>query len=139
MASVALMDLLGPMAKTLPPGRVNLAEVANELVDNLWATDPDTYGGRYGQRPHKLTIVASALALAVSKSTGEDYTRYFYAHAFTSVVSVYIEMKELYPLSDLDHLLMEDVMDVYRQFDHELQDLKQAPLSHEFKDNIFGK
>lgn len=50
----------------LPSGTlVDPAKFATVLVENVWKTAPEVFSGKFGRRPHKLTLAISAAANAL--------------------------------------------------------------------------
>ena len=86
---------------------------ANKLVHCVWMENPKLYSGGFGQRPHRLTIAAVALARGIQIIPEGDKVLATYAFALGEVISAYDANGSLYRLSEMDHTLMANAIKVY--------------------------
>jgi len=82
-------------------------EVSRRLVVAAWAKDPSLFDGRYGQRPHRASVAASAFAGALDRFQLESPI------GETCFLCLGLLLAEIerngpkYPLADLDKMLLE--------------------------------
>jgi hypothetical protein len=107
-AAVAVQILLEHQAEA-STFSLNPASLANKLVAAVWDQKPDIYDGRFGQRPHKLSVAATALMNGIDQFRGDDPNRQALILAITNLITE-IEMNYgLYPFNSLDHVLLKSV------------------------------
>ena len=88
------------------------ATAANTLVKKAWAVNPEILDGRYGQRPHKASLAATALAMAVD---GLSRDSKFHGSLITALAQILLDLEEkgfLLPLSQLDQKLLATAQDI---------------------------
>jgi TPR repeat protein len=106
--------------------------LANKLVEFVWDSEPDIFNGKFGQRPHKMTVAAYALAIGVE--IGVDLFAIDKQNQKAIVVALSTILFEiqtngtLYPLNSLDHQLLKTSMAIFLEFS---QELDKSPLGKE--------
>lgn len=110
------------------------AKFANKLVGIAWDSKPDVFNGKFGQRPHKMTVAASALANGIELFDDDDLNRNALVLSLGNIVSELATNGRLYPFNSLDHQLLEVSMSIYVEI---IQEISELPLAGEF-DEIFS-
>ncbi|HET6913708.1 MAG TPA: hypothetical protein VFH71_10275 [Rhodanobacteraceae bacterium] len=107
-AAVVVQNLLEHQAKC---GLFDLspAAYATELVGKVWQGKPDVFGGKFGQRPHKISTAAVALGFGYSRMREDDLNRNAVLLALGMLLAEVERNGNLYPLNSLDHQLLENV------------------------------
>lgn len=122
VAAVVIQNLLEHKVKAnifdLDP-----SSIANKLVTEVWDQKPDVYSGKFGQRPHKLTVAASALANGIHLFEEDDGNRYALILSLGSILSEVEVNGRLYPFNSLDRLLLEEAQAKYYEAASELASL----------------
>lgn len=110
------------------------AGLANKLVTQVWESKPDVFEGKFGQRPHKITVAASALANGILLLEDDDENKLVLVLSLGNIISELEVNGRLYPLNSLDHQLLEiaklTLVDV-------LQVISESPLARVY-DNLMG-
>lgn len=110
------------------------ANTATQFVEHAWTQDPDIFNGKFGQRPHKITVAAFALANIIARFNGNEYTNRN-AALVLSLGNILSELEvngRLYPLNSLDHHLIENSVSIYSQASQELSNLPYAEELYKF-------
>lgn len=123
-ASVVIWNLLEHQANV---GLFNQdpAKLANKLVQNAFESKPDIFGGRFGQRPHKLAVAAFALANGIELFHDGDLNRHAIILSLGYILSELEINGRLYPFNSLDHVLLESSMSI---FTDTAQELSESPI-----------
>jgi len=126
-AAVVVQNLLEHQANV---GLFDLdpAKLANKLVENVWDSKSDVFGGKFGQRPHKITVAASALANGIELFDDEDLNRNALVLSLGNILSELETNGRLYPLNSLDHQLLEVSMSIFAKI---AQEFSESPLAGE--------
>lgn len=113
------------------------AAIANNLVSNIWDEIPQLLDGQSGSRPHKFTVAATAFAHAIRMNDAALPTSasHIYALCIGKILSELEERRENYPLSGLDHTLLERSSEIFVKFS-EAQ--SSTPLAQEMSALIDG-
>jgi len=111
-AAVVVQNLLEHQAKA---GLFELepASLANKLVATVWDQKPDVFDGKFGQRPHKITVAASALANGIHLFGDDDPNGYALILSLGNILSELEVNGRLYPLNSLDLKLLEDAASTF--------------------------
>lgn len=131
-AAVIVQNLLEIQVKN---GLSNLdpAETANKLVGVVWDSKPDIFSGKFGQRPHKISLAAAALVQGAYV-----YPAGHPNHA-TVVLALGMILREvsingsLYPLNSLDGTLLDAACAAWALLAERISD---DPLNAEFLDRL---
>jgi hypothetical protein len=96
------------------------ASTANLIVSKAWDLVPQLFDGRFGQRPHKLSVAAVSLAMMVEKLP--DTSRY---HAplmvcLGTLLEGVAANEILLPLTPLDQRLLQKAGEVFSEKGEEL-------------------
>jgi len=126
-AAVVVQNLLQHQANV---GLLDLdpATLANKLVENVWDSKPDVFDGEFGQRPHKLTVAASALANGIELFDDGDLNRNAIVLSLGNILSELETNGRLYPLNSLDHQLLEVSTSIFVDI---AQKFSESPLAGE--------
>jgi len=98
------------------------AKLANKLVENVWESKPDIFGGKFGQRPHKLAVAAFALANGIELFHDGDLNRRAIILSLGYILSELETNGRLYPFNSLDHVLLESSMSIFTNIADELME-----------------
>lgn len=60
-AAVVIENILSDVVE-IPLEQITFSAMANNLIRRVWESNPDLFDGKLGQRPHKLTVAACAMA-----------------------------------------------------------------------------
>jgi hypothetical protein len=91
------------------------AKVANKLVLAVWSQKPDMFDGKFGQRPHKISVAAAALANGIFNLDEDNPNRTGLVLALGNLLSEVEVNGRLYPLSSIDHQLLEMAMSTFSE------------------------
>ena len=80
-------------------------ELANRLVSLVWDAKPDMFGGKFGQRPHKLSVAAAALANGFNQFN-DDLNQGALLIALGNLLTKLEINGHLYSLNVIDHTLI---------------------------------
>lgn len=130
-AAVIVQNLLDEVAKVgLFSG--DASKTANILVGAVWDSMPEIFGGAYGQRPHKITVAASALANAiVIDDAGKPGSMSFILAISLGKIMNEVGLRgDLYPFNSLDARLLDSAAQVFTEFSSKLSD---SPLMKELQ------
>ena len=109
-AAVVVQNVLEISVRTGLGGSIEAcAKLANRLVAIVWDERPDLYSGKFGQRPHKISVAAAALAEGVKANPLPALS-----FALGNVLSEVETNGRLYPLNSVDHVLIEEAVAVFR-------------------------
>lgn len=104
------------------------AIVANKLVEAAWETRPDVFSGKYGERPHKLSLAAYSLANAIDKLDRDSRTRATLQIPFGQLMREIVRNAKSYPFNEVDHILLSGAAQLFDQLTAEMH---EDPLSKE--------
>lgn len=88
---------------------------ANELVSLAWELKPDIFGGRFGQRPHKITSASYALALGLDLYKYRTMNKVAILNSLGNIIREIGANGSLYPLNSLDIQLIEILSQRYKE------------------------
>ena len=113
-AAVVVQNLLEHQAKV---GFLDLdpAKLANKLVEVVWDSKPDVFDGKFGQRPHKITVAASALANGIELFEDGDLNRDALVLSLGNILSELETNGRLYPFNSLDHQLLDASISIFAE------------------------
>lgn len=98
------------------------ARSATLLVEAAWQTRPDVFDGKFGQRPHKLSVAAIAFANAVQRSRPDNPNRDAFGLCLGMLLSEAESNGSFYPLTSMDHHLLSDAAAVFSALALEMED-----------------
>ena len=118
-AAVVVQNLLEHQASV---GLFDLepARFANQLVQRAWDAKPDVFSGNFGQRPHKISAAAFALALGYKSMSEADLNRSALIISLGIILSDLQKNARLYPFNGVDEVLFEQSFAVYQEAAEEL-------------------
>jgi hypothetical protein len=99
-ASIVVQNLLEIQAKELNFS-ADPAMTARLLVENVWNQSPHLFDGRFGQRPHKISVAAIAFSNEIEVQ-GIDDPRHPLVASLLKVLDNVADKGYLYPLNSLD-------------------------------------
>ncbi|HGM4734135.1 TPA: hypothetical protein ACKPYB_000652 [Stenotrophomonas maltophilia] len=96
------------------------ARIANALIQSAWDERPDVFGGKFGQRPHKIAVTAIALSKALSLSSESDPNRFALLACLGAALSEAHTNAGFYPFNNLDMTLIEAAGEVFIEKGNEM-------------------
>mgnify|MGYP005988624429 CR=1 FL=1 len=105
----------------------NISKTSQELINQVFESMPDVYEGKFGVRPHKVTIAISALAEGLNKINVENklFTPYLLSLA-TALNEVEIN-SGFYSFTNIDYTLIDTSVKIFEkkanEFEHENKDI----------------
>jgi hypothetical protein len=106
-AAVVVQKLLEHQANKVGWFDLDPAQFANMLVRAAWEEEPDIFSGKFGQRPHKVSTAAIALARAVKAMPKTDSNRSAVLISLGNLLSKIERNGQFYPLNSTDEYLLE--------------------------------
>jgi len=91
------------------------AKLANGLVTLVWDQKSDLLGGKFGQRPHKISIAAAALANGIEQIGPTSPIRNALIISVGNLLSEIETNGAFYPLNGIDQALIESASSVFLQ------------------------
>lgn len=131
-AAVVVQNLLEMQAKT-GVFELDPASTATKLVDAVWTESPQIFDGRFGQRPHKLTVAAAAFAHAIDQMHESNLLANSFVLALGNILNELSVNGRLYPLNSIDEQLLEAASGVFISTSERLN---ASPLGQEVADLI---
>ena len=84
------------------------------FVHNAWNLKPDVFNGKFGQRPHNVSVATYALAVAAEDLTRkQDQDYYSVTMALGNALAELETNGGYYPLKSIDHEIIKDSMLIY--------------------------
>ena len=117
-AAVVVQNLLEHQAKA-ENFDLDSVSYANKLVTAVWGQKPDIFNGKFGQRPHKFTVAALALANGIDQLEETDPNWQALVLSLGNILSELEVNGRLYPLNSLDHQLLETAVAVFTKIANE--------------------
>lgn len=118
-AAVVVQNLLEIQAKIGYFGH-DPAKFATVLIQSAWDEKPDIFGGKFGQRPHKLAVAAIALSRGLSLCRHDDPHRMALLASLGKVLAEVHTNAGFYPFNNLDSTLLEAAGEVFVKKGHEI-------------------
>lgn len=94
----------------------NPAQLANILVGRVWDSMPDVFSGKFGQRPHKITIAAAALSYGIQTLGIEHRSAPELAFALGRILSQVEVNGDFFGFNSTDENLLTAATSVFMQF-----------------------
>lgn len=113
----------------------NPALSARMLVDQVWNKSPHLFDGRFGQRPHKISIAAAAFSNAIQDRKLGKLSGNSFAICLGKILDNVAVNGKLYPLNALDMELLDTASRVYAKVTGETL---ASPLAQEI-DSLIEK
>lgn len=104
------------------------ATSATKLIDAIWTKSPHLFDGRFGQRPHKISLAASAFANAIEVLGNTNPNSNCFAICLGNIINEVSVNGKLYPLNNLDMDLLNSAAKIFAKFS---EDLAASPLGRE--------
>lgn len=98
----------------------NPANYANSIVQAAWDERPHVFNGKFGQRPHKISVTAIALSRALSLSSEGDPNRFALLACLGTAVAEAHTNAGFYPFNNLDMTLIEAAGEVFIEKGNEM-------------------
>jgi hypothetical protein len=96
------------------------AKVANMLVGRVWDEKPDVFNGAFGQRPHKISVAAAALASGAAALRNDDESKLAFVMALGNIINELSVNCDLCPLNGIDTKMLEFSIKAYFERAEEL-------------------
>lgn len=92
--------------------RLTVKNIANKMIQQAWDVKPDLLGGRFGTRPHKLSIALFAASVTVistgnSKADSSSAFQEVCLIIFSNLINELEVNGRLYKLSETDNVVIE--------------------------------
>jgi len=84
------------------------APYATKLINAVWDHKPDIYNGKFGQRPHKITVAITALANGLKVREKDSPVWNVLAMALGVLFKELDANEGFYPLNSLDNELLNE-------------------------------
>ncbi|WP_347140959.1 hypothetical protein [Paracoccus sp. SSK6] len=126
-AAVVVQNLLEIQSK-IGMLDINPATTANQLINAVWSESPHLFDGRFGQRPHKLSIAAVAFARAISRLSDDDPLTLSFMMALGKIMNEVSVNGRLYPFNSVDEQLLDKALGVFTSVSNRFE---QSPLGQE--------
>jgi hypothetical protein len=84
----------------------NSAQIANQLVGDVWEKKPDIFSGKFGVRPHKLAAAAAALGQGVYLFQDDSSLRTACLVALAEILKTVDLNGRLYSFNNIDQILL---------------------------------
>ena len=104
------------------------AKLANKLVATVWDSKPDIFNGKFGQRPHKIAVAASALANGICLFEDANPNKNALVFSLSNILKELEINGGLYPFNSLDQQLINVAMSIIAEIGKELSD---SPFGNE--------
>ena len=111
------------------------ASSAISLVDAVWTKNPHLFDGRFGQRPHKISVAASAFANAIDVLQVGNPNRNCFTLCSGNILNEVSVNGKLYPLSNLDMELLDSAA---KTFTRVWEEFAASPLVQEINSLLHG-
>lgn len=126
-ASVVVQQVLqAHIAFGVPP--FDPAEVARRLVAQVWHQKPDMFAGKFGKRPHKVSVAAIALAQGLREFGEGSEAQEIVRLALGAVMIDVATNGRLYDFSGVDGALLELAQKAYLEASETNQPAQDAVL-----------
>lgn len=131
-AAVVVQNLLEIQSKN---GMFDLdpAATATRLVELVWTSSPHLFDGRFGQRPHKLSVAAAAFANGIDVLDANSLNRHIFALCLGTILNELEVNGKLYPFSSLDRELLGAASQILVEFSDVIA---RSPLGQEVSELI---
>jgi|TARA_R110002072_G_scaffold300463_1_gene478019 hypothetical protein len=107
------------------------ASSATSLVDAAWTKNPHLFDGRFGQRPHKISLAASAFSNAIEVLEVGNPNSNCFTMCLGNILNEVSVNGKLYPLNNLDMDLLDTAAKVFTKVSEEFA---ASPLGQEIND-----
>lgn len=111
------------------------ASSATSLVDAVWTKNPHLFDGRFGQRPHKISLAASAFSNAIDVLEVGNPNSNCFAMCLGNILNEVSVNGKLYPLNNLDMDLLDTAAKTFTRISEEFA---ASPLGQEI-DNLMNQ
>jgi len=111
------------------------ASSATSLVDAVWTKNPHLFDGRFGQRPHKISLAASAFSNAIDVLEVGNPNSNSFAMCLGNILNELSVNGKLYPLNNLDIDLLDTASKTFTRISEEFA---ASPLGQEI-DNLMNQ
>lgn len=98
----------------------NPANYASSIVQAAWDERPHVFNGKFGQRPHKISVAAIVLSRALSLSSEGDPNRFALLACLGTAVAEAHTNAGFYPFNNLDMTLIEAAGEVFIEKGNEM-------------------
>lgn len=82
------------------------AQTATFLIAKVWDSKPDIFNGKFGQRPHKMSVAAIALSSAIDNLSPQNDNYSSLIIALGNLLQEWETNGSLYPLNSIDNELL---------------------------------
>jgi hypothetical protein len=103
---------------------------ANKLVALVWEQRPNVFDGKFGQRPHKIAVAASALASGISLLEKHGRKRSSLVFALGNILAEIEVNGTVYPLNRLDYQLLQEAAAILADTTRRIHDINGNGEEH---------
>lgn len=119
---------------------LDTSKTAETLIELVWKSEPDVFDGKFGQRPHKVAVAASALAnvayLVDESGNGFDRNTIAYVFSLGNILSEISTNGRLYAFNGVDEVLLEKSEAIFAKI---TQKLENSPIAQELENSLLSK
>ncbi len=108
----------------------NPSQMANSMISETWAQSKKHVDWRKTERPHKVALVALALAERIEKSGENDFSTLGYGIALGTVLNTAYRNRDSFNFSRLDDLMLSKAANTQTK---EVEKLAGRPIVEELK------
>ena len=95
--------------------------VANSIIAVGWEQMPDVFSGRFGNRPHKISIAAFCLGYFTNIYDGDEQNGAVLAICFIEVMEEIQRHWQLYGLTSADEFVLEQPAQFFSDIQHQMK------------------
>ena len=113
-AAVIVQNLLELFASSVSTSRDPMMH-ANEIVEDCWNKYSDAFSGKFGQRPHKLTVAFTSVMLRLSNIEEGSQESELLKKAAKEMRNEVLRNGSLYKMNSLDQKFLQVAVELYAE------------------------
>lgn len=106
------------------------AQTATFLIAKVWDSKPDIFNGKFGQRPHKMSVAAISLSSAIDNLSPQNDNYSSLIIALGNLLQEWETNGSLYPLNSIDNELLKAALQTFIEVSN-----SQGTVSEEISKN----
>lgn len=91
------------------------AKLANQLVGKVWESLPDVFGGKFGQRPHKISVAATSLVHGIETLDKQSPSRAGLVFSLGALLNEVNTNGSFYPFNSTDLRLLNMSAEIFSE------------------------
>ena len=91
------------------------SKIANQLISHVWEQTPDIFDGKFGVRPHELSVAAVALGNGFYVFHKDSSLRASCLIALGEILKTIGVNGALFPFNNVDHRLFDSAMQMFTE------------------------